>query len=416
MLVAELAVRIVRGALVVGAQHVLHVFDGDLAIRLASPWNVVRSRLVVGVLTVPLLVVRVEETLHVPGARGVVNMVGIRVGAERVARVERGDVLHGQVQMVAFDEFAEVRGAHVLLLVAERVVEVEFVDAELVRHGHVCFVRHTLGDPVVASDGFKPPDLVHIGEGDTVHLVRAVLFEQRAETGYTFAGGLDVRQYEGEEVLFANAAGHFRLVAVLAFLALGRSELHERVGTEHALVGGEGFGGAHGHIRLIDAGFAPNAFLQIRVRHGRVLQRLARQVDFHVGQHALVVARLLVRLDDDEALRAEFAVRAVLIAGDDGRSVIACVLADQNRGACHICTFLSIVCLRLVYLRLFLAFPKNTCDLPACFPAYRHALPVRKIAPWSAIVPHVRSARSISLSQKPWLRPFSGAVVPHTCR
>ena len=416
MLVAELAVRIVRGALVVGAQHVLHVFDGDLAIGLASPWNVVRGRLVVGVLTVPLLVVRVEETLHVPSARGVVNMVGIRVGAERVTRIERGDVLHGQVQMVAFDEFTEVRGAHMLLLVAEGIVKVEFVDAELVRHGHVCLVRHALGNPVVAADGFKPPDLIHIGEGDTVHLVGAVLFEQRAETGYTFAGGLDIRQYEGEEVLFADTAGHFRLVAVFAFLAFGWGKFHERVGAEHALVGGEGFGGAHGHIRLIDAGFAPNAFLQIRVRHGRVLQRLVRQIHFHMGQHALIVARLLVRLDDDEALRAEFAVRAVLIAGDDGRSVIACVLADQNRGACHICTFLSIVCLRLVYLRLFLAFPKNTCDLPACFPAYRHALPVRKIAPWSAIVPHVRSARSISLSQKPWLRPFSGAVVPHTCR
>ena len=34
--------------------------------------------------------------------------------------------------MVAFDEFAEVRGAHVLFLVSERVVEVEIVDAELV--------------------------------------------------------------------------------------------------------------------------------------------------------------------------------------------------------------------------------------------------------------------------------------------
>ena len=65
----------------------------------------------------------------------------------------------------------------------------------------------TLGDPVVAADGFKPPDLIHIGEGDAVHLVRAVLFEQRAETCHAFTGGLDVRQHEGEEVLFANAAG-----------------------------------------------------------------------------------------------------------------------------------------------------------------------------------------------------------------
>ena len=180
-------------------------------------------------------------------------MVGIGVGAERVTRIERGDVLHGQVEVVAFDEFTEVRGAHMLLLVAEGIVKVEFVDAELVRHGHVCFVRHALGNPVVAADGFKPPDLIHIGEGDTVHLVGAVLFEQRAETGYTFAGGLDIRQHEGKEVLFADTAGHFRLVAVFAFLAFGWGEFHERVGAEHALVGGEGFGGAHGHIRLIDA-------------------------------------------------------------------------------------------------------------------------------------------------------------------
>ena len=132
---------------------------------------------------------------------------------------------------------------------------------------------------MVAADGFKPPDLIHIGEGDTVHFVRAVLFEQRAETCHAFTGGLDVRQYEGEEVLFADAAGHFRLVAVFAFLALGRSELHERVGAEHALVGGQGFGGSHRHVRLVDAGLAPNTFLEVRVRHGGVLQRVVRQGD-----------------------------------------------------------------------------------------------------------------------------------------
>ena len=38
---------------------------------------------------VPHLVVRVEEALHVPGARGVVHVVGVGVGAEGIARVER---------------------------------------------------------------------------------------------------------------------------------------------------------------------------------------------------------------------------------------------------------------------------------------------------------------------------------------
>ncbi len=374
----------------------------------------------VGVLAVPLLVVRVEEALHVPGARRVVDVVGIGVGTEGVARIERGDVLHGQIQMVAFDELAQIRGAHVLLLVAEGVVEVEFVDAELVRHGHVRLVRHTLGDPMVAADGFEPPDLIDVGEGDAVHLVGAVLFEQRAETGHAFAGGLDIRQHEGKEVLFADTAGHFRLVAVFAFLAFGWGEFHERVGAEHALVGGEGFGGAHGHIRLIDAGFAPDTLLQVSVRHGRVLQRIVRQVDFDVGQHTPVMLRLFLGLDDDETLRAEFAVRAVLIAGDDGRSVVARVLADQNRGACHVFAIpfdgvADRCCLYVCFMRFARRYAAHV-RYRFCKAGCDQALPVRKTPPWSAMVPEVRNARSISLSQKPWLSPASGAVVPHTCR
>ena len=105
-LVAELAVRIVWSALIMGTQHVLHIFDGDLAFRLASPRNVVGGRLVVRVRTIPLLVVRVEEALHVPSTRGVVHMVGIGVGTESVARIERRGVLHRQVQMVTRDELA----------------------------------------------------------------------------------------------------------------------------------------------------------------------------------------------------------------------------------------------------------------------------------------------------------------------
>ena len=226
-----------------------------------------------------------------------------------------------------------------LLLIAQGILKVEFIDAKLVRHGHVGLVRHALGDPMVAADGLQPPDLVHVGKGNTVHLIGAELFKQRAETLHAFTGGLDVRQHEGEEILFADAAGHFRFVAVLAFPALGRSKFDERIRAKHTLIGGEGFGGAHGHVRLIDASLAPNAFLQIGIGHGRVLQRLFRQVDFHMGEHAAICARLLLRLDYDETLRAEFAVCAVFIAGDDGRTVITCVLADQNRGARHVAVY-----------------------------------------------------------------------------
>ena len=96
-----------------GAQHILHIFDGDFAFRLASPRNIVGNRLMIGILTIPLLVVRVEEALHVPGTRSVVHVVGIGVGAERVTRVERSGILHRQVKMVAFDELGQIGGAHV---------------------------------------------------------------------------------------------------------------------------------------------------------------------------------------------------------------------------------------------------------------------------------------------------------------
>ena len=283
----------------------------------------------VGVRAVPHLVVRVEEALHVPGARGVVHVVGVGVGAEGIARVERGSVLHREVQMVGFDEFGKVFGTHVRFLVTQSVLKVEFVDTELVRHGHVGLVRHALGNPVMAAHSFQPPDFVGVGEGDAIHLVGAEFLKQRAEALDALACGLDIRQHDGQEVLFADAAGH------LGLIALGRRVFHERVGAEHALVGGQGFGGAHRHVRLVDAGLAPNTFLEVRVRHGGVLQRVVRQGDGQVGDHRLVFARLFLRLHDDEALRVELAVRGILVAGDDGRAVIARVFAYQNRGAGH---------------------------------------------------------------------------------
>ena len=334
--VAQLAVRIVGGALVVRAEHVLDVLDGDLAFRLAGPRDVVAHRLVVGVRTVPHLVVRVEEALHDPGARRVVDVVGVGVGAERVARVERGGRLHGQVQMVLGDPLGHVGGAHVVLLVAQGVLQIELVDAQLIRHRDVRLVRHALGDPMVAADGLQPPDLVDVGERDAVHLIGAVLLQQRAQAQHTLTRGLDIRQDQRQEILLADAAGDLGHIAVLAFLALGRHELHERVGAQHALVGGQGLGGAHRHVGLVHAGLAPDALLEVRVRHGGVSHRIIRQVDLHVAQHAAVPPRLLLGFDDDESLRAELAVRRILVAGDDRGAVVAGILADQNRGAGHV--------------------------------------------------------------------------------
>ena len=65
-------VRIIRGALVVRAQYILDVFNGDFAFWVPAPWNIVRGRRV-------LRTVGIQDALHGPGARSVVNVVGIRV-------------------------------------------------------------------------------------------------------------------------------------------------------------------------------------------------------------------------------------------------------------------------------------------------------------------------------------------------
>ena len=289
----------------------------------------------IGVLAIPHFVVGVEEALHPPCARRVVHVVGIGVGAESVARVERRRRFDGQVEMVALDELAKVGGAHVLGLLAQSVVQIEFVDAQLVRHGHVCRIRHTLGDPMMAADGFHPPDLVHVGEGNAVHLIGAVFLKQRAQALHAFTGRLDIRQDDGQEILLADAAGDLGLITVLAFLAFGRNKLDKGIGAKHTLVGGQCLGGAHGHVGLVHAGLSPHAFLQIGVGNTGVLHGVVRQVDLNMGDDRTVLARLILRLDDNELLGAELAVRGILITGNDGGAVVARILTYQNRGTGH---------------------------------------------------------------------------------
>ena len=235
----------------------------------------------------------------------------------------------------ACDELAQVGGAHAVLLLAEGVVEVELVDAQLVRHRHIAVVRHALGNPMVAADRFEPPDLARVTERDTVGFVCAVFLEQRAEALHAFARRLDVRQHDGHEILFAQAAGHGRLIAVLAFRALRRHIFDERIGAEHALVRGDRLGRAHRDVRFVDAGLAPFADVQVRVRHRRVLQWIVRQRHRQMALHGRVGARLVGRLDHDEALRVELPEAGILIARDDRRSVVAGVPANQNRCAAH---------------------------------------------------------------------------------
>ena len=179
----------------------------------------------------------------------------------------------------------------------------------------------------MTSDGLHPPDLVLVVEGYAVGLVRAVLFQEHAEADDALARGLDVGQHEHEDILLPYAAGDF-----LFLFGLGLFKGHERVGRKHAWVGGDGLGGRHAHVCGVDARSGPDTVLGIDARAGGEAHRLLRQFDLNVGEHRLVLAFYVLRLENDELLGVE---APVVRTGDHRGTVVGGLFADQKRCAGH---------------------------------------------------------------------------------
>ena len=267
-------------------------------------------------------------------------MVAVAVRAKGLARVEyrrRAVALdtQRQVQMPLGHPGAQVGGAHVVGLGALGVVQVKAVDTQLVGHGHVGVVGHTLGDPVMAADGLEPQDLVNVAKGDAVVLVGAVALEQVAQDTRAVAGGLGIRQHQGHHVFLAQTAGLRRHIAVLALVALGGHIVYERIGAADALVGGERLGCGHANIELVESGLGPNAVTRDNVGDACVTHGIVGQLNGQVAQDTRVDARLLVGMHYAHALGLKHSVGRVLIAGDKRRSVVARVLTNQNRCTRH---------------------------------------------------------------------------------
>ena len=328
-LVAVAGVGVEGSPLIVGGQHILHILRGQLPLRHHAPGQVVRAGAVVGGRAVPDPGVGVEVAEHEPCAGGVVNVVGVVVAAEGVTRVQTA--IQREVEVIVPDELPQVGRAEMILLCAESVVEVEGVDAQLVRHDHIGVIRHTAGHPVVAADGLQPPDLVHILESDAVHLIGAVLFQQLAQTEHALAGRVDVGQDEVNNILFADAAGDFRLAVSGGLID------HQRVCAQNAGVGGDRLGGGHADVGGVDARSSPDALPLHGVGHGGHPQGIARQGNFYMRDDRLVNSRVLLRLNDNELFRGEVAGAGIVVPGDHGRAVIRGFFADKDGSTSHSC-------------------------------------------------------------------------------
>ena len=341
------AVGVVLGAVVGGGEQVLHVRRRQLLVGAHGPGDVEALGTELGRRAGKTRIGGRQAAAQVPLARGVVQLVEPGVGGKRDAGIEvarqaldglAGIFLvggHVHEQVVLADPLGQIGAAHVVVLIAQRVGQIEVIDALAVGLHHVAVVGHAPRDPVVAPDVLPVPDLVRVAEGHAVGLVGAVLLHEHAEARNAFAGAFNVGQRDGGQVLLADAAGNLGLVVGVAGLSLGRLVGDERVGAEHAGVGRDGLGGRHGHVRRVDAGFGPHAVCGVGVGRAGVAQRVVGQIDGQVAGHAGVDARLVLRHDHDHLLRIEREVLAVLVAGDDGGAVVGGATAHEKRCASH---------------------------------------------------------------------------------
>ena len=244
------------------------------------------------------------------------------MAAKGVPGVQRA--VQRKVEVILGNELPQVGRAEVVFLCAEGIFQIKGVDAQLVGHDHIHIVRHAAGDPVVTADGLQPPDLVYVLKSDAVHLVSTVLFQQTAQTQHALTGRVDIGQHQIDDILLADAAGH------LGLFTLGGLILHQRVCAQHAGVGGVGLGGGRVIKEGVDTGSRPDAL----ALHGKP-QCALRQRDLHRGDDAAVGLGQLLRVDHGKFFSGEMAGAGVIVAGDHGRAIVRCCLADQNSSASH---------------------------------------------------------------------------------
>ena len=187
---------------------------------------------------------------------------------------------------------------------------------------------------MVAADGLQPPDFLLVGEGDAVHLIGPVLFEEAAQALDALPRRLDERNNEGHQVFLADSAC---LLGLPIFRLL---IFHQGVGPENPLIACDCLGGGHAHILLIDPAGPPDALALFGVRHTCVAQALLRQGNLDMGKDGFISLRNVLRLHDDELLCREVAASGVVVSCNHCGAVVRGVFADENCGAGHLVNYL----------------------------------------------------------------------------
>ena len=309
-------IRVIRCSLIMCRQYIFYIFRRDLLFRNHAPRNVIGQWCVIGVRTVPVYGIRIQIPFHVPGSRRIVYMVGIVMASEGISWIQ--NTVHGKIQMVFFDKFFQVRGAHVFFLLAQCVLQIKCIDAQLVRHYHIHIIRHFSCHPVMSADCLQPPDLVSILESDSIIFICSIRFQKMSQSGNTLAGALNIRKHQAHDVFLSDTTRYFFLTVFCRLI------YHQRIGALYTRVGCDRFGGCHGYICLIDTACCPDAFSFFCIWHGCIAHRLFRQFYFHMGEHGNIGFRLFFGCYHHELFRCKMSGSGVVVAGDHCGSVVGC--------------------------------------------------------------------------------------------
>ena len=111
-----------------------------------------------------------------------------------------------EIEVVALNKLLHIGRTHMRLLFSESVHKIKIVYTLLIRHNHIHIVRNLLGNPVMPAYGLKPPYLIHILKGYSVHLIGSVLLKKASEPLNALSCGLYVRKNNVDNVLLADTA------------------------------------------------------------------------------------------------------------------------------------------------------------------------------------------------------------------
>ena len=221
-----------------------------------------------------------------------------------------------------------------LSLFAKRILQIKLIHAKLVRHHYIPVIRNLLRDPVMASNGLQPPDLILILECDAILLIGSEGLQKTSQAKHTFPSTVDVRKHQIYNIFLTDAARHF------LFPVLRRLVFHQRICAKHPGIGRDGLSGSHSHVLFIHAAGRPDSFSFHCIWNRCKLVRMLWKFHFHMRQHRTVSPLLLLWMNDYKFFRGKMTGSGIIVPGDHGGSVIRCMFSYKNRCTSHVCILL----------------------------------------------------------------------------